>query len=906
MSDINHIKTNNLPLLDELIYNLKKEMFSAVLKDEEEANNNETLQSAQASDRYLTCVEGRARPETFDYDKYFYYNFLTDFPEPIITAYLKDPDNMDVPMKNAILSKLSQYYINSFIELNPYYRMLNGTPPIGEEGVYLPAELVPRDLVGLDISVPLHEMQIAYVDILYSLGVMDKVIDMYPDKKYLNYLGSRCISIYNARTSPNFSLLYVSTDVPDVVYDAFREKIELNRVFTLRTVYSDAYKFESDYYTNFIRVFILVQTYVDIITEMPGMIIRREIFDRRMVELLFKTHGIDYFYEIPMTYQIAMIRNLNTLLQYKSTDKNIIDICSLFGFDNIVVFKYYLLKERVFDPVTKKYLYSEKEIPNPDNEEETITVEDFEKDFELKFVKVPLGEQLDDYIHDSTKVKDYSSVVLADKYWQGDRTYEDVQADILNLEFNHYQSKYISIDALYNMAEMSFQVCYFFNMIFDNVKLEEMLTLDIPYISADTHKFKFVDIICYLLSLGHLFMDIEDSIMDSRSKIMYIYGFDFDADMQALAQYALDKGYTLEDLGVANFQTPKAQILNYKQLMNIFTTNKNIRDHVINEIKNADNKKIYDIYSKMYDSLMTEELTFEFFKKPDGTLPKTYKEFLQYRDLVLYNSIVELELMTDKEDRNTRITDLISNCVYVIESSMDLSEYKYIFSHLPGVSIEAIKRYIYKVVNFFKSYKVQIESINTVYVFDDKLENMVKMIDKIIITHHLTKTDVVQPISKLITTGKLTKKEKINIMEKLCISAITWVHKTYYDNISLKESALKQINLLKKDGCFTHDIAKLYSTLMYSSYINLAEKTLLNVNTSLKDKYEILDDIHLSITHYFEKALYELDFIKDDKELKSILKYASENYIMDRGYLKTKFIKNDKYEITDSIQITVT
>ena len=69
---------------------------------------------------------------------------------------------------------------------------------------------------------------------------------------------------------------------------------------------------------------------VDMIIELLEYIIKREVFDYRMVQVLFESNGIEYFPEIPFRYQKALISNLNKLIKYKSTTVDIVDICNLF------------------------------------------------------------------------------------------------------------------------------------------------------------------------------------------------------------------------------------------------------------------------------------------------------------------------------------------------------------------------------------------------------------------------------------------------------------------------------------------------------------------------------------------------------------------------------------------------
>ena len=106
------------------------------------------------------------------------------------------------------------------------------------------------------------------------------------------------------------------------------------------TIYSQAYKFQSDYYDRFIMIMIIIQSFIDMIELSPEYIIQRELFDLRTIQYVFESQGVEFFPDIPLKYQKRLVKNLNTLIKYKSCDKNLLDIVSLFGFDNIELFKY--------------------------------------------------------------------------------------------------------------------------------------------------------------------------------------------------------------------------------------------------------------------------------------------------------------------------------------------------------------------------------------------------------------------------------------------------------------------------------------------------------------------------------------------------------------------------------------
>ena len=791
-----NIKTDNIPILDELIFNLKKIVSSCVLKDQEKADKFESLESQRDSDLYISCIEDRVTYLNFTYNQ----KNLEDvgIPDYIINECLRDKNKIPELFRKKLVENKKKETIDNYIEYNDYYRTLNGQPALAEKGIKISESIIPSDIHGIDTSLYLHEMPDNQIDILYTFGILDEVIQKNPTKKYLNYMGSKRISIYNARKAIDCQLLYMTSDIADEVSRRFKEKLEINRVYTKKTIYSEAFKIGSDYYDAFIRSLILIQTLADMITELPDMIIKREVFDIRMVQLVLQNSGVDFYQEIPYRYQIAMVRNLNTLLKFKSTSRNIVDICSLFGFDNIKVFKYYLLKHRNINRYDK-YEFNYTERFNEETEQYEI-VEDTYKDFTLKFVKVPNDDNPDDYIQNASYHSDYDEMTDLDQYWDGDLQHEYVRQCILDREFNYVQSKYLSVDTIYSLTELSFEMMYFYNMIFDDVKLEEMLTLKVPEING-IGVFKFVDIICYLFALSYEYNGVSDNIMDTPSKVLSIKGFNFKANMAKLAEYVYEKGYTLEELGVSDFQIPESSILSYNQLMDIFTRNKNIHDHIIHQLYIADNKEIYDIYYTLYEALMITDLNLEFFRLSNGNIAKTYTEFLAERDPILYNSILQIRNMDSPDVKKEKIAKNIDAAVYAIEEHIDLDKYKFLFNNIPAVGAESVKYYIYKIVNFFKSYKVDFFSINTVYTFDDKLENKIKMIDSVFIEYLLHKTDASDILDKINNIANLEPEEKLELQDSIYIEYERFLDMYFEDEKIYKDTVNKNTIYESKDIC---------------------------------------------------------------------------------------------------------
>lgn len=287
------IFTDN-PFIDELIYFTKTIAINAVIKDADKADENETVESLKAADLYIACRENRARFDQFNYD----INFLQEtsiLPPAIIEDCAKENTKIPQKYRDQLTAKKMEYYIRDYVETNNYYRTFMGLPPIEDKKkdfIYLTKELL-ADIPRLDNpELPVHEMNNQDLTILYSHGIIDELIKEYPDKTYLKFMSDNAIDVYKARKALAFQILYIPTVSNNELMDRWNTKYDQNRMYTLKTYYSEAYKLYSDYYNNFIMVFIVLQTMLDIISEVQEFIARRDIFDDRSIRYLFESYGI--------------------------------------------------------------------------------------------------------------------------------------------------------------------------------------------------------------------------------------------------------------------------------------------------------------------------------------------------------------------------------------------------------------------------------------------------------------------------------------------------------------------------------------------------------------------------------------------------------------------------------------
>ena len=858
--EIKKVYTDN-PYVDELVYYTKLMGLDTVLKMQAVADNCETVESLKAAGIFISCVENTVVFEMFDKCSITALNAAGIIEPNLVQSCLKDIENVPLKYRDALTKALSKEYIENYNELNKYYRMLNGLPPVGHED-YVDS-WIPDDETIIDLSKPVHEMSNSEALILEREGVLDDMIAEDPDNRlYMRHLGKKKIDIYMARRANRFDPLYIPTSDCEPIEHIYREKLDANKFYVLRTVYSEAFNYNSDYYDNFIAVFIVLITVVDIISRVQEFIARKEIFDIRSCQYLFESYGVPFFAEIPLKYQIAMVKNLHTLLKYKSTAKCMIEICSLFGMKNIQIFKYYLLKDRTVNLANGDYVYSD---------EDEGTGEYLEDEFELKFLKVPLEGELNDYIRVGGNYIDYDEITTGDVKWDGGLDHDMIKQDIMREAFNFTRTKYISIDTIYDISKIAIQQAYFFNFLYDNVDLESLLTVKVPYIEPGKN-FKIADIFALLTVLTYYYRGVKDTIMDTQSKVLYINGFNFKADLAYLAETLIpnintDNSDVIPDKAtidhvteqINNFQIPTVSIPSFNEMMDMYINNLKVRDELIKGMLNADNKREYDIYKKLYDALMTVELTMDYYKNPetgdfyrDEEGDATYSEFLKHQDPALYYVVTEVQSFEDDESRNSYIANLIDSIIYALEEFIDTDEFSGLFYNLPVMSAEAIKQYIATVINFYKSYKVDFLGLNTIYVMDDR-EGAIQLLEDILLGRYHIYADFAK-VKEYIHRLKVTTNphDKIELIERIYLDIKTWRNMTLEDEIILKDQ-----------------VAEILMKLAYYTVIKMPEKYCLTSEYQKKDlihAYDLIVEINNTFTFKDDLGVYDKIWIYNEGE----------------------------------------
>ena len=97
-------------------------------------------------------------------------------------------------------------------------------------------------------------------------------------------------------------------------------------------------------------------------------------------------------------------------------------------------------------------------------------------------------------------------------------------------------------------------------------------------------------------------------------------------------------------------------------------------------------------------------------------IPRQMIEYYQFKNL-------------DPDSMHKEISDEIIEITYAIDDCVDTYSYGFLYSYFPAVSANYIQQYITKLINWFKSWKVHLLGINTLYSLGDPFENTVRALE---------------------------------------------------------------------------------------------------------------------------------------------------------------------------------
>lgn len=511
----------------------------SVIKYKVLADESETLESMRNGDLYVRAMR---KEDTFEgYENFTEEEILEVYDAAGITitrGELLDYvyNNREIPViykymnadgtvgfqhdvRKDLVENRRKKIISTYVEENNYYRMLIGLPDRGEDPddyFYVPADIAEEYNLPSDVAI--HELDIGQVSVLQAIGYIDKLIAENPTKKYLNYLGSKAVDLVTARTAKAFEIIRVPNISSATMWNSFSLIYSQCREYFMVTIYVPEHRQTIGYYDNFIALCIMVMTLQQFVARILKFTIERDFFDEYCVRCLFNCYGVPYDSALDNDTKLQIVQNLNLLVQNKGTTKVLVDIASILGFDRLKIYKYCLVKDRLFD---------EKGLPIVATKTDPATgreVPDYETMYDVYFKKIDVNAH--DYYHALQKEaisESYSSVTSPDPYWIDD---DELKKALYEVEYNYAETKYMGVSISYRMTRLFFDNVYALKMLLDNRFKEYTIFLDLPKVLT-YQSISIFDAIVTLCALTCKMNNLRGNILATPSKILHVMGFNF-------------------------------------------------------------------------------------------------------------------------------------------------------------------------------------------------------------------------------------------------------------------------------------------------------------------------------------------------------------------------------------------
>ena len=775
------------PMMDEVCFNCKKILNGIVIKNDVLALNCETEESLREAEIFYIQEEN-------GYVPFSIYPFTIDeliaFGYNDINAKIYSEDRSRIPEsdRSSLTDFVNNNFKNTFEEKNNYYRMLTGLPKYGSGDEYyveLDTSIIPDTYRGFLVKNSngkyyIHEQDNKIITFLYSSGYIDEVRKEYigSNYSYLNFLGEKAIDLYTARKAAKWDILYI----PNVYYqveDRFTELYRINRDMYVNRSYQEFFAQTGDYYDQLMILIVLCQTFSDIVTEVPEWYIRRDVFDIRSCQYFLESYGVTFFKIIPLKYQIKLVKNLNKLIKYKSSNKNIEDILEIFNSKDTKILKYWLYKKRKM------------------NEDGTYVESDDIMDmYDLEFISSNVNDSYDSYIKDSKYRTPYDDITLMDKYWDGENSHSYTKELIMNRDFTVEATKYMSIEYDVSLENYSYQMEYFLGLLLDSHFFSDDIKIAVPSIN-DTTSFRLADLFLFLIVLTNAYESKQNG--DRVNEIRYPVEFEgekptvndetyYNWKKKYLPEIYVPKYGRVNGFNVINKEELKELLLRrhshfrfgfgdtegsvpktneeYKQeaiqwvyelgildyinpgdtnhpieavsdIVDIYNNNTKIYKNLKKAIANAENADDKKTLEYVYQEMFTKKFDKEFYLLTySWEYAKDLSEVLKDRDYILYKYYVNAISDSNIENKKDTIRLIMNDVIGTLEYYVQGFGLNYIFNFTSTESFSAIVKYISLIIGFFKSYKVYfldpyttIRSGSTGY--ENNLENSAKAIDNI-------------------------------------------------------------------------------------------------------------------------------------------------------------------------------
>ncbi len=682
-----NIDLDNTNPLEDLYEDFERIVKQAIIKFQVKAEMYETMETKMWADQYIAA---KNKTDTF-------YSY-TDYDEDDVReAGLMHSLHLIELVREGRYTEIPQMYhqpllevrrkniLDTFEEQNEYYRCLNGLPPLDREAkfwYYVPTSIAKR--YKIDIDIPIHEIQDHYnaiepghgdylIHALEGLGILDKIYEEHPYDEYVRYIGSKRISIEDARNAKNFEIMYMNQGaLKTIEYDEFKRIYEECRLYFMTVIYQREHRKVIEYYDNFIGMCIMLMAIWHLVQRAMPLGINREFFRDSGIRMLYEAYGVPYDMSIDDIQQKQITQDLNLLIQWKATNKCLYDICDLLSFTRINIYKYYLCKVQKYDVYGAPIIAYKKMFNNDTGEVDTVP--DYDKMFDVFFQKLELNdENFMESFYSNVNREDYDQITTDDPFWWED---SKLYKELWETQFNYVESKYISLGINYSMTEMMYECIMVLKMLMKFREELSSITFTLPKIDPDLKVTMFDCVIlleCLFCKKHHLrgeIIAIPTQVLnvleymhdiDNQDFTVDAFGFDFDLlqpgneEGEKVLRNVLDnlneddykkfRNY-LSILSIDGDATNEEKVKAFNEM---FKNLRGLSDWISYKLSETHSRQEYEALKEFYRTAyyareMKEIFTINSEDEKNERTAWTYFEYLYYINPKLYSCLFKVDL----------------------------------------------------------------------------------------------------------------------------------------------------------------------------------------------------------------------------------------------------------------------
>lgn len=681
MADINIINSK--------LQTLTRLMNNIIVKQELRASKFETEEIYLQYEKYKFAIEELDVLEDYDgtWDLLTLTQLLPGVSVSVLekvvdgtinTSYLYEENIITKEDVEILLDNRRKWRIDTYVEKNNYYRMLIGLPPV-EDGY--------EDFVYVD-GKPIHEITVLEFYRLKRSGKLEVIIAENPDKEYLQYIG-KDISLFDAREAEQFQVLWVEENTESSIY---REMFNRERKTYMKTYHNFHLTHSTDYNEAFELIQLKLRACIYFEIQLYSPALDKSTFSREESEQLFKEFGLSFPKNMPATYRDAISFVLSYMVMFKGTNFAVTFIADRV-FAGLKLYKYF---------IRKRHKMGIKYPVDPETPPDQVYDVDFIlRPFDATNIldsKDPTREEL---------ILTYDDVVAMDPRW---RDTDELKQYVFSSDFSYLESKFISLDNMIDLTQISNGMGIISRMIIENKKIFESFKFVYNVTGVDH---SFFNIWIYFLALYFAMIErLKTVAPDTMSSISKLLGFRVPEEINRIKIYWIWYFNMREDVRDMLEDFPDILHNNDDFLTLLVKIDRAISiskdlDKVTAKCQTFDEVKlVLDIYRLVRVVNTTPGAYGEEYPTVDG-LP--YIDYLEAKDELLF---LEYERCVSNEDINVLILEM-DNCAQFLiqiinDHKTELFQLNEIRNTIDSMNMMTggISKYLLYILKLFKAYSV--------------------------------------------------------------------------------------------------------------------------------------------------------------------------------------------------------